>query len=174
MNNFRGKYRNEVDLKAILSTISDYKWFILLIMFLSLLTSAVYLYFTPSVYSTHSILEVKDYNKNNRATDDLLQNAFYSTNKEIDKEIEILKTFALNRKVLNEINLKTQIFIEDKHKSIEKYGNESPIEIDNVEVLDNNILGKKIQLIPRDGGYSLKIKKKYISSFFHRHVISLN
>lgn len=174
MSNFKDKYRNEVDIKEILLIIGDYKWFIIFIMFLSLLISAVYLYFTPSVYNTHSIIEVKEYDKNNRATDDLLQHAFYSTKKEIDKEIEILKTFAVNSKVLDKVNLKTQIFIEDKHKSIEKYGNASPIEISNVEVLDNDIVGKKILLIPREDGYSLKIKEKYIDGFFQNHIVSLN
>ena len=172
MSNLKKKYKNEVDLREILSIIGDYKWFIFFIMFLSLLISAVYLYFTPSIYNAHSIIEVKNYKKNNRATDDLLQNAFYSTNKEIDKEIEILKTFAVNNKVLNNINLKTQVFIEDKHKIIEKYEDENPIEISEVEILNSVIVGKKITLIPRgDDGYSLKIVEKKIGGFFQNTFI---
>jgi capsular exopolysaccharide synthesis family protein len=173
MANLKKKYKNEVDLKEILSIVGDYKWIVLFVMFLSLFISSIYLYFTPSIYSTHSIIEVKNNNKN-RATDDLLQNAFYSTNKEIDKEIEILKTFTVNNQVLNKINLKTQIFVKDGHKIVEKYGDENPIKISNVEILDNAIVGEKIELIPRKGGYSLKIVKKAIDAILSKNIITLD
>ena len=174
MIDVKKKYKNEVDLKEIVSIVGDYKWIVLFVMFLSLIISSIYLYFTPSIYSTHSIIEVKNNNKNNSATDDLLQNAFYSTNKEIDKEIEILKTFTVNNKVLNKINLKTQIFIKDGHKIVEKYGDETPIEIFNVEILDNAIVGEKIELIQRESGYSLKIVKKVVDTIFPKDIITLD
>ncbi len=177
MSNSKERYKNEVDLREILAIIGSYKWFVLFIMFLSLFVSAVYLYFTPSVYSTHSIIEVKNNNKN-RATDDLLQNAFYSTNKEIDKEIEILKTFTVNDKVLDKIDLKTQVFIKNKHKFVEKYvekyGVDNPIRISGIEILDSAIIGEKIKLIPRENGYSLKIVEKTIGGFLKNSVILLN
>jgi len=167
-------YKNEVDLGEIFLVLRYYKWFILFIMLLSLVGSAVYLYFTPSVYSTHSILEVKTYDKGSRATDDLLQNAFYSAKKDVDKEIEILKTFAINNKVLNRVNLRSQIFIEDGYKSIEKYGEDAPIEIRYLKILDPRIVGRKIRLIPQEDGFSFRVRSKGIKGVLKKEEAMLD
>ncbi len=168
------KYKNEVDIGEIFLVLGDYKWLILLVMLLSLVASSIYLYFTPSVYSTHSIVEVKTYEKGNLATDDLLQNAFYSTKKDVDKEIELLKTFAINEQVLNKVNLRSQIFVENGYKSMEKYGKDAPIKIEDLKILDQHIVGKKIRLVPHPHGYALRIKQSSLKSMIKKEELKLN
>jgi len=159
-----------IEIKDIFNILGNYKWFITFIMFLFLLLSSVYLFFVPSIYSSHAIIEVKKYDKNSRLTDDLLQHAFYATNKEIDKEMEILKTFKINQKVIDKINLKTQVFLKDGYKKVEVFGNAIPIKINNINILNNDILDENIKLIPEGNGFRLEIES--IKFLFKKDALS--
>ena len=157
---------SEFESKDLLNILGIYKWMILLISFLFLLLSNVYLYFKPSVYSTYSIIEVKTRDKGSIVSDDLVQNAFYSTNKEIEKEMEILRTYDINRKVIEQMNFKTQLFTINEYKKHELYAENKPLNINSIEVIDSEILGKEIKITNRENGYSLSIKSSKQDEIF--------
>jgi capsular exopolysaccharide synthesis family protein len=149
----------ELSLKELFGVLSNYKFLILLVTSLFFLLSTVYLFFKPSIYDTHGMIEVNTYDKNSKLTDDLLQNAFYSTNKELGKEMAILKTYNINKAVIKSMNMETQVFIKDKYKKHEIYGDNNPITIDKIKILNRKIIGKMIGIVQRKGGFSLKIEK---------------
>lgn len=138
----------EISLKELMKIFNINKWLIIGSMFLFLLLSTIYLFFKPSIYTTHAIIEVNTFDQNSRVTDDLLQNAFYSTNKEIEKEMEILQTFEINKIVIEEMDLETQVFKKEHYKKYELFNDELPIKIKNINIIDKKILGKTIKLIP--------------------------
>jgi len=156
----------------LLATLFNYKIFILIITFLSFLLVYIYLYFQPSIYSASSMVEVTTYDPNrNSVGDDLLKSAFYSNNIEIDKEIELLKTYDLNKKIIKEMNFQTEVFIKkDFNKKVEIYGDNIPIKIKNISDIDKKIVNKIIKITPEgDNEYSLKIEHNLKEDFSHRY-----
>jgi len=159
---------NGLELKDIFKIIFNYKWFILFSIIISSIITSIYLYFQPVTYSSYGSLEVITYDKNNLATDDLLENTFYSMGKEVDKEIEKLKTYKSNKKVIESMNLGTQIFKEGKYgKKIELFGKEIPIEITNIKNIKSLIYGRMIKIIPNNNGFYLKIEPSLKEKFLH-------
>ncbi len=151
---------NKIDLKEVFKTIRDYKWLIIIMTFSALFLMAVTLYFKPSIYSSHAIIEIKASGKQNSNMNgnDFLANAFAAYGKEqIDKEIEILKTFYINNQALNKVDFKTKYYIDNKYKQSELYNN-VPIKITQINTFNNAILGKKITLIPQEEGFKLTIQ----------------
>ncbi len=180
LENFKeDEYENEFELKDLLYLINRYKFFIIFTSLLFLFLANLYLYSKPYIYSTYSIIEIKSNSKkSNIASDDLLQNAFYSTNKEINKEIEILKTYEINKKAIEKINFQVQFFIEKKYKKHELYAEEIPITINKIKVLNNKILGVNIKIIPNENSYSLEIenskKDKFLNHILEKKLLTLD
>lgn len=179
MKTFENLEENDFELKDLWEIIRRYKFFIAFSSFLFLLVATIYLYSEQSIYRSYSIIEVKESGKKNTiVTDDLLKNAFYATDKEIAKEIEILKTYAMNKKVIEKMNFKTQFFLHKNYKKYELYGNEIPIGIDKIKILKNEILGMEIKFYPHDNEYSIEIevskKDKLISDVFKKKLLTLD
>ncbi len=155
--------------------LTRYKWLIFIMIILFFEISSIYLYFKPSIYSTNSIIEVKRQEKGSNAPNDLLQNAFYATSKQIDKEIEVLKTFEVNQKVIQEINFKTQVFMQNGYRKRELYGEKSPIEISSLKVYDSRLKNKMIKIIPLNNAYRLEIEHslydKFLNTFFDKQLL---
>jgi capsular exopolysaccharide synthesis family protein len=168
--------KSEFSIRDFLRILLAYKWFIGFISLVSIMLSNYYLYFEPKLYSTYGVVEVKTYDKS--LSDDLLQNTFYTTNKEIDKEIELFKIFDINKKVIEEMNFQVEVFVEDKYKKIELYGDKVPIEIKDINITDNQIIGKMIKLIPEKDGYSLEIehmvKDRFLNAIFNKKLIKFS
>lgn len=163
----------DVDLKEIISIIYRYKWSIIFITLLFTMSTYIYLYFKPSIYRSTALVEVKSNLQTQAEAGDFLAASYAGIgNEKIDKEIEFLKTFYINNKVLNKIDLKTRFFIDSDYKKVEIYEN-IPIEIKNIAIFDQLIIGKMIKLTPSEGGYNLeiyesdfkKIKNKIFSYF---------
>jgi len=157
----------------------NYKWFMLLSIFIFSLLAGVYLFFEPVTYSSSGLLEVITYNKNSVATNDLLENTFYSRSKKIDKEIEKLKTYKSNKEVIESMNLATQIFKEEKYgKKIEMFGDEIPIKIIKIKNIKDKIYGKMIKIIPQENGYYLQmehsLKEKLLNTLFKKKLFNFD
>ena len=167
---------NEFEARDLFSILNQYKWLILLVSFLFLFLSNVYLYFNPPIYSTHGIIEVKTYDKNARLTDDLLQKTFYSTNKEIDKEIELFKIFDINKLIIEDMNFKIKVFVKDEYRKVELYGDNNPLKFKNITIDNSEIIDKMIKIIPTENGFSLEIEHtlidKLLSTIFNKELLS--
>jgi len=156
------EYESDFELKDLWRIISDYKIFISIVTLTFLIVTAINTYSKPPKYSSYSIIEVKTASNNNKEitnTNDLLQNVFHSNYKNINKEIEILKTYQINKKVIDIMNFKVQFFIEDRYKKREIYDKEIPIEIKNIKIYDKKIIGKLIKVTLEDNGYHLELER---------------
>ncbi len=145
--------------KYLLNLLKNYKKIIIYITLLTIIIASIYLYFTPYIYRAYTIIEVKD-SKSNIGENDILLSALtgYRTNG-VNKEIEILKTFEINRYVLDKIDFTIRYFIRDRYKKKEFYKN-SPIKIENLVIYNKDIFNKDIYLYPQENGkYKLSIDR---------------
>ena len=156
-----GSEEKEIDLKEILRIIFKYKWSILLITLLT--TSAVfaYLYFKPSIYRSSALIEVKSSTQEGLIGNEQSSGSNAIGKEKIDKEIEILQTFYINNKVLNKINFKTRYFIDSGFKKAEIYQN-IPIEVKDIAIFDDHIIGTMIKVIPHGEKFSLQIPQSLL------------
>jgi len=139
---------DQINLDKLFKTIVNYKWLILLTTLITTLMMALFLYFSTSIYTSNSILEIKSKNKNN-SPDNFLLNSLSGGTSQIDKEIEILKTFLINKQALEKINFQVSYYKDENFKKVELYEN-SPISIDNIEIFNNDIVNKQFIIIPKD------------------------
>ena len=174
-NNIFSK-KEEFKFKNIFKTIWNYKIFIIVAVIIGVSISSIYLYFQPSIYSANGGMEVITYDKSNIQTDDILQNTFYA-NKEVDKELEKLKTYKINKKVIENMDLEAQFFIKDGYRDIEIYRDEVPIKI-KVKSVKDEFLGRRVKLIPYRDKYKLEIDytiiEKISKNLFNKRVITLD
>ncbi len=108
--------------------IKCYKWYIVSIITFSLLLTSIYLYYTPNIYKSYSIIEVKDDNTHIGGNDILLSALTGYSSSGVDKDIEILKTYELNKKILDKIDF------NDNKNSLDK------------EDIYNNIITKNLHI----------------------------
>jgi capsular exopolysaccharide synthesis family protein len=139
---------DQINLDKLFKTIVNYKWLILLTTLITTLLMVLFLYFSTSIYTSSSILEIKSKNKNN-SPDNFLLNSLSGGTNQIDKEIEILKTFLINKQALEKINFQVSFYENENFRKVELYKN-SPIEIDNIEIFNSDILNKQFVIIPKD------------------------
>jgi len=136
---------------------APYKWLISSTALLSLMATAIYLYFQPSIYSSSALIKIKS-DTPHVINQDPLSNALAITgNRGVDQELAILKTFYINNKAINKLNLEVQYFKEKNYKKVEYFLN-SPIKIDNLTILNEKIIGKEIILHPTNNGFRLEQK----------------
>ena len=168
----------EINLREVFNTIFHYKWSILFISFLALLMAAFYLYFKAPIYSSSATIEIKSDAKKEMQAGDFLGSTFSSFGSEkVSKEIEILRTFHINNHALNKVNFQIQYFVDEGFKKIELYNN-VPIEVKNVTIFDQDIVGKMMKLTPLKDGYHIQVenslKKKIKYSLFDKKIIELD
>ena len=168
----------DIDLRELFKALFQYKWSILLTSFSILLVAGFFLYFKTSIYSSYAIIEVKSDKKQGMDKGDFLGSAFSGLGKEkVDKEIEILKTFHTNDYALNRVNFQTQYFLDEGLKKVEIYDN-IPIEVKNVTISDQDIIGRIVKLIPVKDGYHLQVKNslknKLLHLLFNKDIIKLD
>jgi len=166
-------------LRDILLTINQYKKSIIITALIIFLFGAYSLYFKKDIYRSSAVIEVKSGgSKGSMSEGDFLGGAlsgFGSAN--VDKDIEILKTFHVNNIVLNKVNFNTRYYIDSGFKQIEIYDN-LPIEIKNLTVLDKDIEGYRIIVSPIDDGFTLEVdntlKNKILHTLFNKDIVKLD
>ncbi len=174
----RQEINDEIDLKELWIILVNYKWLIFSITIISLILGMIYLNYQQPIYSAYSILKVNDNGKKRKVEDMLLNPQSTLETVNTQEDISLLKTFYINNQALN-LNrafFKIQYYINGDE--VYNYGNrddEIPIEIDNIEILDKNILGKKITLTPTDSGdgYKLNIKYSSLEKLLRKNLLKL-
>lgn len=149
----------ELTAQDVLNILRQYKWSIIFITLIAAMLSYAYLYFKPSIYESYAIIKVKP-TISNKSSDLIEDRTSTTTSKDVVEEISLLKTFKINNNALDKIHFKVQYFTEEAYKQVEMY-NSSPIEIKNIDILNNEIIGKKLTFIPKENGYSLHYTNSY-------------
>ena len=173
-------YQNEIDLKEIFNSIFKFKWSILMIMMFSFIISIYSVYFKTPLYLSSALIEVKSGGKQGMSSDgDFLGSAFSNFGSEnVEKDIELLKTFNINNHALDKVDFKVDYFITKRLKKREIYGNIIPIKIHHIKIIDTSIVGRPIKFISYENGYSLEventIKTKLFHFLFNKHIVELN
>jgi len=150
--------KKEIDLKEIIKILSKYKWSILFIMLIVVLFVLIRLYFQPSIYRSSALIEVKSNTQNSIIGGGENARPISISKEKIDKEIEILRTFYINDRVLHKLHFGTRYYIDSGYKTVEIF-KDIPIDIKDIAIFDNKILGTKIKIVPTNGGYKLLLPK---------------
>jgi len=172
-------HEDEFDLREVFHTFLHYKWSIFFITLITVLIAAVNLYFKPNIYSSSAMIEVKSVGaKSSMGEGDFLSGAlagFGSSN--VDKDMELLKTFHINNSVLNKVDFHTRYYVDKGFKQVEIY-DDLPAKVENITILDDKIIGYEIKVLPQKEGYSLQIehplKNKILHSLFNKEIFELN
>lgn len=121
---------NDFNLKEVLyKYLSYWKWFAISL-FLALVAAFVYLKYQVPVYRVHSSILIKDEKKGLGGDDMLKELNLFSSNKVVDNEIEILKSYNLMERVVKGLNLNISYLYKDGFNTVELYGEESPIRLE--------------------------------------------
>jgi capsular exopolysaccharide synthesis family protein len=164
-NNKNKVSTKELTFKDILHILNQYKWSIITFTIISTLLSYTYLYFKPSLYNSYAILKVKPNVK--AKSEDIIVNTTATINsKDVEEEISLLQTFKINNHALDKIHMKVQYYIDNQYKKIEIF-KDIPIKIKNIHILDDEILRKKLTLIPYANGYSIQYTPSYKEKIQH-------
>jgi len=166
----------EFNLEKLYLTLSNYKWLIITLMFISTILMFSNLYFKPSIYLSNSILEIKSKPKPKMPSDILLSALSFGSSGKVEKEIEILKTFLVNEKTIEELNLDVRYFKVKNYKNIELYKS-APIKIKDIIIKNKYVVGKEITLYPHGEYFTLSIKnsiKDSLLRFFLPSYISID
>jgi len=92
--------------RSFIHIMKYYKWYIILSIIISLIGVLIYLSYAPKIYKSYSIIEVKD-DKNSLGKSDILLSALTGYGSSgVDKDIEILKTFEINKIILDKVDFK--------------------------------------------------------------------
>jgi capsular exopolysaccharide synthesis family protein len=150
MSNNIASHNDEIDLKEVFRTIDRYKISIILITFIFFITSIVFAYYKPNIYSSTSTVQVIDESAagGTSSTDFLLQ-AMGGKSSNIDNEVAILESRFITQKALEKLNLTTRYYKINKiGKKTEIYKG-SPFIITQ-KTIDDDIYSKTFKLIPID------------------------
>jgi capsular exopolysaccharide synthesis family protein len=150
-----------LNLKKIYTISSNYKWLILSMMLLSMLLMFIYLYVTPSIYRSSTMLEVKVKTKPTTEDETLVGALSFDERGKVGKDVEVLKTFLVNEKAIAKLNLQVAYFLEDGYKDSEIYDN-VPIDVSVIEIRDKDILNKKIILTPNGNRFKLGVEYTFL------------
>lgn len=117
------------DLRIMLMRyVRKWPWFVLSLV-LALAGAYVYLLYQPPVYKVHASLLIKDEKKNGLSGDGIMKELnLFGNNKVIENEIEILTSFTLMDRVVNNLGLDVRYFVPTGTYNKEVY-EESPIRI---------------------------------------------
>ena len=166
-------------LKDILLTVSHYKWSILTTALITFLLAFYLLYFKMNIYRSSALIEVKSSaSKGGMSKGDFLSGAFSGFgSSNVDKDIEILKTFHVNNIVLKKVDFHTRYYINKGLKEVELYPN-VPININNLVILNDEIEGYKIEINPVANGFTLQVdntlKNKIEHFLFNKEITILD
>jgi len=170
-------HHKEFNIQLFFKLLSTYKWLIISSIILSILSVWIYLFFKPSTYRAHGILEVIIPTVKNNNSNDPLNNLFQTTSLKIEKEIEVLKTFQVNKKVIENLNLQKHFYIKKDYQYKELYKETIPIKI-NYNKIDPQLVNKLIKLTPNGNQFTLEIpysiKEKLLSKIRNKELLQFN
>ncbi len=163
----------DIYLSDFIKTISPYKWSILFVTLIVLLLTSIYLYFTVPTYESSATIKIKtDKGLNKTTSKDLIHDALSeSDTSSIEQEIAILKSFYINKKVIEKLNMQILYFKKDGYKKNDLFN--SPIEIQNITIEDSNINKKEFILHPEKNGFKIEQNNKVSQLFQYNQEINL-
>ena len=157
---------NHFGFKEAFTILKKYMGSILFITILFSLMTYSYLYFKPKQYNAYSIIKVNSTLISNTSEDILNNTKSKDSIQDVTEEMSLLKTFQINKDAINTINFKVQYFQEQEYKKVEIY-HDIPIKITNIKILDRNIIGKLLTIVPRKGGFSIQYLPSYKEKLLH-------
>ena len=126
---YQQEEENDFNLKELLSKYLAYwKWFAVSFV-IALCAAFVYLRYQTPVYNIQSSILIKDEKKGLGQDAMLKELDIFSSNKVVDNEIEILKSYTLMEKVVNDLNLQVNYFTKENFKIEEELYSESPVQL---------------------------------------------
>ena len=158
MRNAIHKDNDEINLTEVFRTIRKYKISIVLVALIFLISSSIFAYYQPNIYSSSTTIEVLDEDSQGANSTDFMLKALGGNSANLDNEIALIKSRLIIQKALENLNLTTRYYSKNiLKKTIELY-KDSPF-IVSVEILENSIYNKKIELLPiNSDSFSLLIK----------------
>ncbi len=123
-----------------------WKWFVLSLLF-SIPCAFLFLKFQVPQFRIQSTILIKDEKKGMGQDDLLKQLDIFSSNKIVDNEIEILKSYSLMEKVVKDFNLNITYSVQKRYRAVEIY-DRSPLRLEVVVTGDLTYEGPfKISII---------------------------
>jgi capsular exopolysaccharide synthesis family protein len=154
------KPQKELTFQDIVNILKKYKWSIITITTLFAFLSYAYIYFKPSSYISYSIIKVKA-NEKTRSEDIINSTISTVRSKDVLEEISLLRTYKINSKSLDNVNFKTQFYVDEGYRKKEIYGDDVPIDISDIRIFNKNIIGQRLTLIPTKSGFNIKYIMPY-------------
>src|SRR5690606_15238834 len=121
----------EINIKEIVQKYLR-NWYLFVIgVLLAGIVAFLYLRYTTPQYRISSTLLIKDDKKGPSLGDNVVLNDLdlFQTGKNIDNEIEILKSKSLMNRVLEELALHTTYYVDGRVKRTEMYGADMPLKV---------------------------------------------
>ena len=114
-------HRNdEIDLKDVIKTISNYKLSIMFITIVFVVFSAIFAYLKPNIYSSNVTIELSD-DKKSKSQDMVLESLMGGSSINIDNEIEVLKSRFIAKRIADRLSLNTRYFMAKNFRTTELY-----------------------------------------------------
>ncbi|MBJ6119198.1 polysaccharide biosynthesis tyrosine autokinase [Pontibacter sp. BT310] len=141
----------EINIKEVLQKYLKYWYLFVLSVITAGAVAFVYLRYTTPQYRVSSTLLIKDDKKGPSLADNVVLDDLnlFQSGKNIDNEIEILKSKSLMNRVLQELSLNTTYYVDGRVKSTEIYGATIPLKV-IVSKLDSSAFNKAIVIQPKD------------------------
>lgn len=155
----------ELNLEKFYLILTRYKWLIISLMIFSTIFMMINLYFKPSIYLSNSLIEIKSKSKPKMPNDILFSALSFGSSGKVEKEMEILKTFLVNKKAIEALSLNVKYYKSKNYKNIELYKS-SPIKVNNVSIYNRHAVGKEITLHPHGDYFTLSVKNSLKETFF--------
>jgi len=158
---------NDIYFSDFMKTILPYKWSIFFVTLMVLLLTSIYLYFTAPTYESSATIKIKtDKSLDKFVLQDPINSAFSQSDaSNIEQEIAILNSFYISDKAIEKLNMKVQYFSKEGYRKIEFFEN-PPIEIQNIIIYNNQIIGKEFIVHPEKNGFKIEQKDNPISQLF--------
>ena len=158
----------EIDLKESFRIILRYKGFISFVVFIFLISSAIFAYYSTSIYKSNTTIEI--FRENSKGANDIIIKALGGGKANIDNEISVLQSRWIVQRALEKLNLTTNYYSNNEYdKKIELY-KDSPFVV-NIVALDDKIYGKNFELIPKtENTFELIIKP--VSSYSIKGILA--
>ncbi|MER2998507.1 GumC family protein [Pontibacter populi] len=141
----------EINLKEVLQKYLRY-WYVFIIgVTIAGVVAYLYLRYTTPQYRISSTLLIKDDKKGPSLAENAILNDLdlFQSGKNIDNEIEILKSKSLMNRVLKELSLHSTYYVDGRVKSTEVFGNSLPVKL-IVSRLDSAAFDKTIVIQTKD------------------------
>ncbi|NEU10259.1 polysaccharide biosynthesis tyrosine autokinase [Flavihumibacter sp. R14] len=131
---FAQEEESDFNLKELLYKYLYYwKWFVLSLT-IAIAAAFVYLRYQTPVYKIQGSILIKDEKKGLGQDAMMKELNLFSSNKVVDNEIEILRSYTLMEKVVTDLNLQVRFFTKENFKKEEELYSESPVNLHFREV----------------------------------------